>query len=112
MTQRTPSGVAETRRPAGLGLIVVALSLAVIATIWIVACALTDTVVNPTRGANAFLYGGAGACFLCAVAALFLVPMWLRRQPWIGAAITLCFGISFFGAFVSLLGAYALSNTN
>jgi hypothetical protein len=39
-------------------------------------------------------------------------PMWLRQQPWIGAAITLCFGISFFGAFVSLLGAYALSNTN
>jgi drug/metabolite transporter (DMT)-like permease len=102
--------VAETRRVAGGGLILVAGLLATISAIWIVACAATDHVAAET-GAHACLYGGAGVCFLGSVAAVLLVPRWRRHQPWSAAAILCCLGVSFLGALVSFAGFIGLTSS-
>jgi hypothetical protein len=96
-----------------VGFIVLAVLLAVIAVAWILVCAFGDSgdPVNPRPGAYAFLYGGAGVCLLGAVAVLFLIPGWLRQKPWIGGTITCCFGVSFFGVFVAMLGALVLGSS-
>jgi membrane protein YdbS with pleckstrin-like domain len=94
-------------------LIVAALFLAVIAVIWILLCAFSspDGAVNPSTEAYRGRYVGGGLCLLGAVTVLFLAPAWLRQKPWVGAAITCCFGISFFGMFLAFLSDISLGSS-
>jgi hypothetical protein len=50
--------------------------------------------VNPAFAAYAFLYGGGGARFISAIAAIFLVPMYLRQRTLAAGAILPCLAVS------------------
>jgi hypothetical protein len=98
------------QRLAGTAVILVALFLAVIAVFWMVAWSTGSEgdVVNPATGAYAFLYVGGGICFVAAVAAIFLVPKFLRGGKLATRAIPVGLALSAVGACASFIGGVTL----